>query len=264
MTQIIGIDQYLYYALIALPFLLIAFSAMLFMAVKNNAPDAFVHWAAKRKGQPVCRVHYKGKNVRDYIAATDPIEKDMGTPYWRVPSIGIKFKPEPDDIQFIEGSIRCANYFENIPEAQKIHQVVAYSQLKDYFKKIGMNIEGVENVALYVASEAEKTTPEQAIINARIDSEETKKYIKKYLNAINMHKKELERLKLESGVFTFQTAMKALDSTIAYTSSHIAHTKEVIKAAIKRQQEDDVKKYFMYIIVTAFVDVIIGYALSKV
>jgi len=53
-------------------------------------------------------------------------------------------------------------------------------------------------------------------------------------------------MRLESGVFTWQTCMNALDSTIAYTSSSLTHTKETIRAAVLRQDADkkaDLMKY---------------------
>src|SRR3990170_6956447 len=158
--MLIVIQDWMLYGLVVVSFFMFLISVGIYISIKNNAPDAFVHWTAKRHGHPVCRVHYKGRKCIDYIAEQDKAEKEIGTPYWTVPTIGIKFKPEPDEIEFIEGTVPCANYFENMPEAMKISDAVAFSQLKDYFKNIGMPIDGVEDIALYVSSEAEKTNPE--------------------------------------------------------------------------------------------------------
>jgi hypothetical protein len=247
--MIIAIEEWYVYGAIIISFFLFLISLFLYMSIKNNAPDAWTHWKAKKDGKQICRVHYKGRKCVDHIAEIDKAEKEIGTPYWTVPTVGIKFKPEPEDIEFIEGTVPCCNYFESIPEAQKIAQVVAFSHLKDYFAKIGMPIDGIEDIALYVASESEKMPGDRAVFNAKIDSEETKKYLTKYLQTINANKKEIEKMKLQSGVFTWQIAMKALDSTIAYTSSHIAHMKETIRAAILRQEENKRKDYIMYAII---------------
>lgn len=249
MTQIIIEDYYLYIAL-GLSLLMFMGSAMFFITIKNNCPDAFDHWKAKRKNQPICRVHFRGKSTVDYIATVDKVEKEIGTPYWTVPSIGIKFKPEADSIHFIEGNLPCCDYYENIPKSIKIETAVAYSQLKDYFKKIGIPIDGIEDLAFFISSESEVSNPETAIKDARINSEETKKILRRYISTVQANKDKLKNMRLESGVFTWQTAMNALDSTIAYTSSSLTHTKETIRAAVMRQEENkkaDLIKYGMLI-----------------
>jgi hypothetical protein len=256
--MIIAIQDWMLYGVVLVCFFMFLISIVLYISIKKNAPDAMVHWKAKRTGDMVCRVHYRGKKCIDYIATLDKAEKEIGTPYWTVPNIGIKFKPEPDDIEFIEGSVPCVNYYENIPEGQKIAHVKAYSELKDYFKSIGLPIDGVEDVAFYVLSEAQKTTPEQAVKNAMIDSDETKVHVRKYLNAVENNKTEIEKMKLSSGIFTFQTAMKALDSTAAYTSSHIAHMKETIRAAIMRSEENKRKDYILYAIICFILAMAVG------
>ena len=235
---------------------IVGFSALMFIGalvifvqLRNNCPDAFIHWKAIREGKNICRVHYRGRKCEDYIAEVDKAEKDMGTPYWTVQDIGIKFKPGPEDIEFIEGSIPTVNYYENAPAAIKVSEATAYSQLKDHFKKIGIPIEGVEKAAFYVLSDSEKLPKDRAINNARIDSAETRSYIKKFLDTVENNRRILTSMKLESGVFTWQTAMKALDDTIAYTSANIAHTKEVIRAAILRQEDQKRKDFIMWAII---------------
>jgi len=246
---LIAIEEWYFYGAMLVAFFALLISVGIYMAVKNNAPDAFVHWKAKRNGDKVCRVHYRGRKCRDYIATVDKAEKEIGTPYWTVEDVGIKFKPEPGDIEFIEDTIPCCNYFENMPEAVKINQAVAFNQLKNHFTKLGMPIEGIEDIAFYVASEAEGKPKDRAINNARIDSIETREHLKKYLDIISKYKTQLTSMKLESGVFSWQTAMNALDSVIAYTSSNLAHTKETIRAAIMRQEENKRKDYIMYAII---------------
>lgn len=237
--MIIGIDSNVLIALILLCIFLIIGMVGLYFTLKKNAPDAFVHWKAKRKGLPVCRVHYRGKRAVDYIAEQDPLEKNMGTPYWIVPDVGIKFKPSADDIEIIEGSIACANYYTNLTESMSIATVVAFSQLKNWFGKHKIPIDTIEDIALTVAADYINTgDKERAIANAKIDSEKTKEYLQKYLDVIDSNATELDRMKLESGVFTFQTAMKALDSVVAWSSSHAEHMKKVVRAAAMREAED--------------------------
>lgn len=248
MALIIINEWYVYGALI-LSGLMFFGAVAIFAMLKNNCPDTFDHWKAKRANQPICRVHFRGRTTVDYIAEVDKIEKDMGTPYWKVPAIGLKFKPEVDSIHFIEGNLPCCDYYENTPKSIKVEMAVAYSQLRDYFRKIGIPIDGIEDLAFYIASESEISTPEQALLDARINSEETKTILRKYIKTVNANKEKLKLMRLQSGVFTWQTAMNALDSTIAYTSSELTHTKETIRAAVKRQEADKTMNLVLYAIV---------------
>ena len=244
-----AVEDWQFYGVIVLGFLMMFGSGMLYFTLKNNAPDSFTHWKAARSGDSICRVHFRGKKCSDYIAYQDKEEKELGTNYWTVPELGIKFKPEPDEIEFIEGSTPCVNYYEKMPKGIKISEAIAFDNLKKYFRKIGIPIDGIEDVALYVAQEAEKTPADRAIINAKVNSDETKQYLKKFLNVINSHKTELLALKNDSGPFSWRTGMFALDNTIAYTSAAISNTKEVIRAAERRKEENKRKDLILYAII---------------
>lgn len=246
---LIIIEEYYMYAALVLSGLLFFGAVMLFITLKNNCPDTFDHWKAKRANSPICRVHFRGRTTVDYIATVDKTEKDLGTPYWKVPSIGLKFKPEVDSIHFIEGNLPCCDYYENMPKSIKVETAVAYSQLRDYFKKIGIPIDGIEDLAFYISSESNVSGSENAILDARINSEETKTILRKYIKTVAANQDKLKHMRLESGVFTWQTAMNALDSTIAYTSSSLTQTKETIRAAVMRQEADSRKNLIMYAIV---------------
>ena len=82
------------------------------------------------------------------------------------------------------------------------------------------------------------------------------------MDAIKSHKNELEKIKLTSGVFTFSTSIKALDSMIAFTSAHAAHMKETIRAAILRQEENKRKDYIMYAIIFLILAMGVGMVLK--
>lgn len=247
--MLIAVESYIFYGAMVLSFLFMIFGIGIFMVLRNNAPDAFMHWKAKKQGSPICRVHFRGRVTKDYIATVDKIEQELGTPYWKVPAIGLKFKPEADSIHFIEGNLPCCDYYENIPKSIKTEIAVAYSQLRDYFKKIGIPIDGIEDLAFYIASESTISDAETAIKDARINSDETKNILRKYIHTIKENEQKLKSLRLESGVFTWQTAMNALDSTIAYTSSSLTHTKETIRAAVMRQEENNKKQMMQYAII---------------
>lgn len=256
--MLIAVQDWMFYGVAIVSVLLFMIAIMLYMTIKNNAPDAMVHWQAKRQGKPVCRVHFRGRTTNDYIATIDKSEKDMGTPYWTVPAVGLKFKPEADAIHFIEGSVPCCDYYENIPKSIKIDTAVAYSQLRDFFKKIGIPIDGIEDLAFYISSESEVSGPTNAIADARINSDETKQVIRRFIDTTTKNKDKLKSMRLESGVFTWQTAMNALDSTIAYTSSSLTHTKETIRAAVMRQEENKKKDLMLYALICFILALAVG------
>lgn len=247
--MVMVLADWMFYGWSALSLLFFFAGIGIFMVLRNNAPDAFVHWQANRTGDAVCRVHFRGRKCVDYIAERDKSEKGLNSNMWTVNELGIKFTPGAEDIYFIEGSIPCADYFEKLPIAVRLNEVVAFSQLKDWLNKIGLPIDGNERNIMYILQEIQKKPAERAIKNARIDSNETKNYLKKYLDALEQKKSYLQKLTLESGVFTYQTAMKALDDAIAHTSAEVAHGKEVIRAAAKREEANKNKDYIMYAIV---------------
>lgn len=242
--MIIGVEDYYFYGVIILCILLIVALIVYHKSIKNASPDAFVHRQAKKTGMPVCRVHFRGKRAVDFIAEIEKDEQNLATPYWRIPGVGIKFKPGVDDIEIIEGSIPCANYYTSLTESMSIATVVAFSQLKDYFgKKLHLPIDNLEDVFMYAAADYVKTgDKKRAIHNAKIESTETQKYLLKYLDAIELNRGELENMKLESGVFTFQTAMKALDTMIGWTSAHAEELQKTVKAASLLGQENEREK----------------------
>ena len=135
----------------------------------------------------------------------------------------------------------------NIPEPVAVADAVAFSQLKDHLKEKGIDIETIEDVAFYVLSEYEKSgNLDEALRSARIDDEETREKVLTFLKFIQQHRSELEKLKLRSGLFTFQTAARALDATIAYTSSNVAHMKRVIEASLRREMQNPYTDFFKY------------------
>lgn len=261
MAQVVIEELYMYAAL-GLSGMFLIISAMFFIVIKQNCPDAFDHWKAKRNNQPICRVHFRGKSTVDYIAKIEKEEKNLGTPYWTVPGIGLKFKPEADCIHFIEGNLPCCDYYENIPKSIKVETAAAYSQLRDYFKKIGIPIDGIEDLCFFVSSESEVSGSENAIKDARINSEETKNILKRYIATVKANETKIKSMRLESGTFTWQTAMNALDSTIAYTSASLTHTVETVRAATLRKEENKRKELMQYVIY--FCMMCIGFAIVYV
>lgn len=238
--MVVAISEIMLIAMVGIPGL-IALSCMFFVfSIKRNCPEAWTHWQANNKNKVICRVHYKSGEYDDYIGEIDKDEKGLATNYWKVPEVGLKFKPV--EVERGPGGLPVANYFEKTPKNIALREAIAYNQLKDYFRKIKVPIDGIEQQALYVLQESEKIPAERAIDSLTTDSKELKEYLRKYLLVVREKKNELKGMMLETGAFGFQTAMKALDDTIAFNGAYMAHAKEVIIAAALRKEEDGKKK----------------------
>ena len=248
----IAVSEALLFGLVlTIIFLIFAF-LLYYLNIRKNVPEALIFAKARKKKLPVCLVHYPENIVRPFIPRIERHSSEVSTPYFVVADVGIKFRnPDGRKTERWNGDIPLFNYFVNMPEGVAIADAVAYSQLKDYLKTQDVDIDTIEDVAFYVLSEFERTGDiNLALKSAKIENEETKQQLLAFLNHINNHRTDIENLKLQSGIFTFQTAIRALDATIAYTSSNVAHMKSVIEASIRRQlanSSSDFIKYGMFI-----------------
>lgn len=231
----------------------LAFGFVLFyIDIRNNCPGALVIKKAYKNNLPLVVVHYPSRDEYLYIPKTDKYSEDIASPYHIVEKVGIKFKSsDGTKVSRWFGLIPMYHYYVNTPEPAAIADAVAVDQLKEFLKTKGIEIDTIEDVAVYILSEYEKHGDlSRALANAQIDGEEVIERITSFMNGIKKHKDEIESLKLQSGLFTFQTAIRAFDSISAYTSSHVAHMKSVLEAAIRRELSDtqsDMLKYGIFI-----------------
>ncbi|MHC1579470.1 MAG: hypothetical protein ACXQTZ_02290, partial [Candidatus Alkanophagales archaeon] len=224
------------------------------LLIKRYAPEAFLFWKARRKGKPLCFVHFPEGVLRAYIP-----REEKGNPsalnYWYVGDVGIKFKGSRAVAERWNGRLPVFHYFVNIPEPVATAEAVAISQLKDLLKEKGHDVEGVEDLAYFVLSRYEKylgklknedEAMRQTLRDLGLDNEETVNRMVELLKTVEACRDEVEKERLRSGVFTYQTAVTALDSLSAYTSANVAHTKAVLESAIRENMASDVKDYIKY------------------
>lgn len=244
----IAVSEALIFSLVlTIIFLMFAF-ALYYLNIRKNVPEALLFAKARKKKLPICLVHYPENIVRPFIPKIERHSSEVSTPYFVVADVGIKFRnPDGRKTERWNGDIPLFNYFVNMPEGVAIADAVAYSQLKDYLKTQDIDIDTIEDVAFYVLSEFERTGDiELALSSAKIENDEIKENLLNFLNFIKNHKADIDNLKLRSGIFTFQTAIRALDATIAYTSSNVAHMKSVIEASIRRQLASTTSDFIKY------------------
>lgn len=251
-TNLIAVDQNTYnffqFGFVAV----ILIAGMVFIAIWKNAPEAFVLWKSRRTGGrvPVCWVHYPGGvgELCSPIFEKEDKPDGVAMPIWTVPEIGIKFKP--DNFEEVEniGGATVVHYYKNVPKPASVKVAVAYDQLSKMLAKNKIDVRGIETKVFYALSEAQKTTITEAIQSTKTLSADTKKQLDTLLRQIQMNESALNQVQLQSGVFTFRTAISAIDNLLATTSSAVHKTKLAVEAATRRQEMNKDKTTMMTVI----------------
>ncbi len=231
---------------VAIIFLGFMLGLLVFM-FKVQVPEAFLFWKARRKKIPLALVHYPEGIVRPYLVKLD---KDINTSsnYYIVGDVGIKFKGvDKSRTERWDGEVTTFNYFVNVPEPISISEVVAFSQFKEYLSSKGIEVENIEDILFYVMSEIEKSKNiDEAVSEIQVENLEILRNIEQFVNFILKNKEEVSNLKLKSGLFTYQTAIKALDVVMAYTSANVSQMKAILQTALRRQLGGDITNYIKY------------------
>ncbi len=238
---------------------LIASMGMLMFAltIKKYAPEAFIFWKARREKKPIALVHYPEGIVRAYIPKEEKRLNPSTTNYWYVADVGIKFKGSTATVEKWEGNIPVFHYYMNIPESIATREAVALSQFKQYLKEKGkIDINGIEDIAIFIISRyenyigkyglSEDEAMRQTLKESGLDNEEMVQKMIDLIKFIEKHRSEIERMKLNDGLFTYQIVVNAIDNVSAYTSANIAHTKAVLESAIRESLGSEVKDYIKY------------------
>ena len=69
----------------------------------------------------------------------------------------------------------------------------------------------------------------------QIDDEETKKRVQELIAFIETNRDEIQKMQLKNAPFTWQTATRALDDLMAYTSRNVEQTIRVVETAIRQE-----------------------------
>ena len=225
-------------------FILVLFETLIIVLLVSNtkryAPEAVILTKARKNRLPLAMLHYPGGITRLVLPTIEKEDEKSSIPNLTVKGAGIKFRDiDGTKTELFNGNITLYHYFKNMPEPVSTFVAVAISQLNDYLKEHDSSIENFEDDALFILSEYEKTGDVvQAIEDANIENKEAIHEILKFLDHVKKHKKEISEMKLESGVFTYQTAIRSIDSIISYTSANVAHMKSVLEASLRNKIED--------------------------
>lgn len=257
-TQLIGMVWWQYYGLIFIGILSPILSIFAYIQVRRTVPWAFVMYNAFKSNMPIIWKHGAKAHAEVEIPIIDPeIRDDKGIPvtYFRVPKWGLKFPDNAaDQAELLHGKVKVIHYFRNYTRPVSTVEVRAMDDLKEWFKSKGLNITNFEDIIFTLLKDPDQS--EQIIKeldDSNVDSEETKEVVKKALEILQANNNEVKNMMVRDGIFTYETAMNAIEKALAYTSSDLARTKVAIEAneAVKHQ-EDAKKDLYRTILVVAF------------
>jgi hypothetical protein len=220
--------------------------------IKRWAPEAALFKQARQQKKPLVVTHFQNNTAVPAIPKIQKMEDDDGVvvPFYTIPKVGLKFKDSSGTkAEKWFGDITIYHHYELTPEPISTAFAVAFSQFKDLLRKNKIDIEGMEDVAFYAISEHEKLKDiEETLKSINIPNTETRMKIREMLEYIDKFKKDIQKEKLQSGLYTYQTVVRALDATMAYTSANLAFTKTAIEAYVRQQLNQSSKNLMLYFI----------------
>lgn len=246
------IDEKIFLLLIITDIGLIIGFILYYLGIKRWAPEATIFRDARKKKQPIVITHFQNGSAVPAIPKVEKMEDDDNVivPFFTIPKVGLKFKDASGmKAEKWFGDITVYHYFELTPEPISTAFAAAHSQFKDLLKKNRIDIEGMEDVAFYAISENEKLKDiEETLKSLNIPDIETRTKIQEMLEYIEKYKSDIQKEKLQSGLFVYQTIVRALDATMAYTSANLAFTKTAIEAYVRQQLNQQTKNLMLYFI----------------
>lgn len=220
--------------------------------MKRWSPEAVLFKEARQKKKPIVVTHFQNNTAVPAIPKVEKMEDDDGVvvPFYTIPKVGLKFKDSSGTkAEKWFGDITVYHHYELTPEPISTAFAVAFSQFKDLLRKNKIDIDGMEDVAFYAISEHEKLKDIEETLNSiNIPNTETRIKIKEMLEYIERFKKDIQKEKIQSGLYTYQVVVRALDATMAYTSANLAFTKTAIEAYVRQQINQQNKNLMLYFI----------------
>lgn len=229
----------------------------LYMDIKRYAPEAMAIRAARKQKKPLVMVHFQSGNSYIEIPTEENIEGSV-LPFYKLKRVGLKFRDSTGQkVEKLSGEVPMYHHYEVTPEPINTATAVAFSQIQDWLRKNSIDIDGIEDLVFPVLNDYEKTKDIKATLESLyFEKEEERERVAAIIRFIEANRKELEQMKLKSGIFTYQTITRAIDATLAYTSANLAFSKQAIETWVKAAYPIDQKNMLTYAMV--FVMVCIG------
>lgn len=220
--------------------------------IRRWAPEAALFKEARQKKKPIVITHFQNNTAIPAIPKIEKMEEndDVVVPFYTIPKVGLKFKDSSGTkAEKWFGDITVYHHYELTPEPISTAFAVAFSQFKDMLRKNHIDVDGIEDIAFYAISEHEKLKDiEETLKSLNISNTETMIKIQEMLEFIEKFKVDIQKEKLQSGLYTYQIVVRALDATMAYTSANLAFTKTAIEAYVRQQMNQQTKNLMLYFI----------------
>jgi len=229
----IVIDQSILVALLGIVAISVMGAGFLYTDIKRFAPEAFKLRAARKGKKPLVMVHYQSGRSEFEVPEEENMEGSV-LPFYKVKRVGLKFRDTSGQKSEMFGGITLYHHFEVTPEPINTKTAVAFSQMNDWLKSKNMDIDGIEDLVYLAMSDTERVKDIKAVIRSlHIETEEERMKVEGILRLIDQHRKEVEQMRVRSGIFTYMVVTRALDATLAYTSANLAFSKSAIETWVK-------------------------------
>ncbi len=253
MAANIVLPTWQFYTLILAMIFILVMSVLFVFVIFRTVPWAWTMYRAFQHNAPIVWKHH-ARGAGEIVEAKIEKELKEGVPvtYYIVEKWGLKFSDiAGENTELLMGKLRIIHYFKNGAGPVNVMDTVAIDQLSKWLQGKGVNVTNREDAMMFILSEYGRSNKLiEALEASKIDDESTKRTIINAIKVIKANENELKNLKLSDGVFTFQTAMTAIDRTIAFASAAFANSKSAIEAQVRAKIAEDkgagMLKYLIY------------------
>lgn len=255
------------YVAIGLPIIGMMGMLAFMISIHKAVPWAWPMYRCYQKNLPCAFNHYpKGRLEIEIPKVSKDLKTGVPVTYFEIKNWGYKVPDlSGDNTELLNGKLRVVHFFKNGVAPISCMSVLALDRMKSWMNSKGLNITNYEDVVLFFLNDYERTKNiKKQLEESSVDDEETRKFILKTIDIIEKNRSELNNLKVKDGLFTFQTAMMALDRTVAFTSSAFSNAKSAIEAQIRAKQLEDKNKEMgrtIILVVILLVGAAIAYAI---
>lgn len=283
--MLVTIDILIVIPLVFLCFGALAFTAMFFMQLQKDAPEAFKIRNARRKKTGLVFLHHPNGTFEICTPKYDN-RSDVG--YWAIKDGLYKYKDvSGTNTERMSGDLPIHHVLDNLPEPISVLMAAHMSVLADIFNEQGHSLDGIEKIFFYVLTEIfnkedlvavdfmVKTSTggtrkatwtdlnldqqiteilhrlENTLTDIGVNDEVTREKLRAIIPYIMKNRDQLENAvhHLRPRAFSFQTVIRAIDNLVAFTSSNWYNAKQVIEADAKNNRGF---KDYMPILVVGF------------
>jgi hypothetical protein len=273
--MLVSIDLFVLVPFIFITFVAIGGMAMFFFDFKRYAPEAFIFRSARKARKGITCVHY-ANGMYEYI--NPRFDNDATDGYYSIKKGKYKFKDmSGEKSDRLGGDLSVLHVFDGLLEPVSVVMCAHMDALADTLRRLGYDIRGVEKIFFYVLGEAFRkqknvkihkpwtamnldeqseeiiARTESTLTEIDVTDEATRGKIREIMKYIMAHKDELEKAvsHIQPRPFSFQTAIRAVDNLVAFTSANYYNTKNQVEAFARSERKGSDYQVFLYVGIAA-------------